>query len=262
MKPIALPSIASCLRITAFSCALTALPLISSAADTFKISDDDGTYKTITVKSQEECAKLCEIDNSICRGSMLFEDFTIIKGEVTSSKQCRLNNGLSEKSPFKIAAPAPLNLKRALKDLNAYRAKSGLKPLKLNDALSRASDIHAKDLAKHGIAAHEGTDGSTHGERVQRQGYYFSTAAENVATGQKSWKAVFQAWKDSPGHNANLLADGVTDFGIALVFEPTTEFATYWAMVVAAPLPSFAHPEAAMTVKQKALLEAGHIAAD
>lgn len=262
MKLIALPSIASCLHITAFGFALAAMPLVSSAAETFAISDDDGTYKTIAVETAEECTKLCETDSSICRGSMLFEDFSVINGKVNSSMQCRLNNGLSESSPFKITPPAALNLKTALRELNAYRAKNGLEALQLNDALNRASNVHAKDLAKHGIAAHEGTDGSTHGERVQRQGYYFSTAAENVATGQKSWKAVFQAWKDSPGHNANLLADGVTDFGIALVFEPTTEFATYWAMVVAAPLPSFAHPEAAMTVKQKALLDAGLIAAE
>jgi len=92
--------------------------------------------------------------------------------------------------------PTPLSLNIALADLNAYRQGRGLQPVTLNPKLIKASEVHAKDLAVHGIAAHEGTDGSTHSDRVQREGYYFTIAAENVATGQKSWDAVFQAWKE------------------------------------------------------------------
>ena len=51
-----------------------------------------------------------------------------------------------------------------------------------------------------------------------------------------SWDAVFDAWKKSPGHNENMLRDDVSEFGLALVYEPTTAYSTYWAMLVADPI--------------------------
>lgn len=245
-------SVSSCIAFVAFA----ALPFSSHAAEKIAISDDDGTYKTAIVSSAKECTKLCEAERDVCRGSLLLEEITIFNGKRTSKMQCRLNNGLSETSPFEITPPKPLDLSLATAELNAYRAEYGLSQVTLNEKLVRASDIHAADLAKHGIAAHVGTDGSTHSERAQRQNYYFQMIGENVATGQKSWDQVFQAWKDSPGHNKNLLAKGVTDFGIALVYEPTTTYTTYWAMLVATPMPEFDHVPGAITVEQKAMLDA------
>ncbi len=235
---------------------LAALTNPASASEKVKISENDGTYKTLAVTSAEECTKLCEAERDVCRGSMLLEEITIMNGKQSSKMQCRLNNGLSDTSPFEIKPPAPLDLNVALAELNVYRSEHGLGPVKLNAKLNRASEVHAKDLAAHGIAAHVGTDGSTHSERAQRQGYYFQIIAENVATGQKSWEQVFQAWQDSPGHNKNLLAEDVQDFGIALIYEPTTAFTTYWAMLVGSPQPNFEHPAAAITIEQKAMLEA------
>ena len=190
---------------------------------------DDGTYKEITVRSFEACTALCEADSQ-CRGAIAEQPDT--RYEIM---HCRLNNGFGTNPAFPSIPPEPLNENIALADFNDYRARMGLQPLVLNDKLSAASLVHARDLADHGIISHTGTDGSGHGDRVQRQGYSFSIAAENVATGQKSWNKVFKAWQDSPGHNENLLRDDVTEFGIALVYEPTTSFQTYWAMLVAAP---------------------------
>ncbi len=209
-------------------CLLTLSGLASAQSNWF--SPEPGTYKTITVSTAEECSAICNSDNK-CRGIQAYQP------DVTKpDMQCYLNDGLSPGSTFTIQPPEPLDLDVALADFNAYRARHGLAPVKLEARLIAASEVHAQDLAAHGIAAHEGTDGSSHSDRVQRKGYYFSIAAENVATGQESWNKVFKAWQDSPGHNENLLLPEVTDFGIALVYEPTTTYANYWAMLVAAPL--------------------------
>ena len=227
------------MRIAAISiiitASLTALSFTSHANEIIKSQEADGTYKTFSVKSAEECTKLCMKERNVCRGSMLTEEITVMNGERRSKMECRLNNGLSSTSPFEITPPSPLDLSIAVVELNAYRIENGLGPVSLNDKLNRASDVHAQDLAKHGMAAHVGSDGSTHSERAQRQNYAYRMIGENVATGQKSWAQVFQAWKDSPGHNENLLAEGVTDFGIALVYEPTTTYTTYWTMLVGTP---------------------------
>ena len=192
---------------------------------------DDGTYRETIVKSFDECSQLCEADSGTCRGAQS-EQPDITKPLII----CRLNNGFGANPLFPSVPPTPLNINIAVADLNDYRRTHGLEPVVLNDKLSKASQVHADDLAKHGNISHTGSDGSGHGDRVQRQGYYFSIAAENVATGQKSWDKVFKAWQNSPGHNENLLRNDVTEFGIALVYEPKTAYQTYWAMVVAAPL--------------------------
>lgn len=201
-----------------------------SSSDIGRFEKDDGTYAVYPVSTPEECSALCK-DDKKCRGAVTYQP-DVSKPEA----QCRLNDGFGAHPVFPSVPPKPFDIDVAVADLNKYRAENGLGPLKINYKLNHASEVHAKDLAKAGIISHTGTDGSTHGDRVQRQGYYFSIAGENVATGQKSWEDVFQAWKDSPGHNENLLREDVVDFGIALVYDPHTTYSTYWDMLVASPL--------------------------
>jgi hypothetical protein len=203
-------------------------PSISAGVD--KNFPDDGTYREIVVSSIKDCTSLCSADKQ-CRGT--YAEQPDIRDEIY---YCRLNNGFGATPLFPSIPPTPLDIQTALHDFNNYRALHGLAPVRLNQQLITASQTHARDLAIHGITSHTGTDGSHHGDRVKRQGYVFSIAAENVASGQKSWEKVFDAWIKSPGHNENLLLGDVTDFGIALVYEPKTTYQTYWAMLVAAPL--------------------------
>lgn len=218
------------------SAVLLSCSALTVAADEIShFKEDDGTYAIHNVSTPEECSALCKADSQ-CRGAVTYQP-DVTKPEA----QCRLNNGFGKNAVFPSIPPEPLDLKVAVADLNAYRKEYGLGPVKLNERLNLASKVHASDLAQAGIISHTGTDGSGHGDRVQRQGYYFSIAGENVATGQKSWEKVFQAWKDSPGHNENLLRDDVIDFGLALVYEPKTTYSTYWAMIVASPLDELTH---------------------
>jgi len=192
---------------------------------------DDGTYAVETVLSIEACKALCEADRPTCRGTVIYQ------ADVTKpDMQCRLNDGSGEEPAFETPVPETLDFDKALSDLNAYRILKGVPALTYDERLNRACDIHAHDLATADIISHTGTDGSSHGDRVQRQGYYFSIAGENVATGQMSWEAAFDSWKNSPPHNENMLRDDVSQFGLALVYEPTTSHMTYWAMIVAHPL--------------------------
>lgn len=200
------------------------------AANSVMFEPDDGTYKTIPVTSPAECSALCKADK-LCRGAVTFQP------DVTKSEmQCRLNNGFGDNAVFPVVPPEPFDINLATAELNQYRSENGVGPVTLNDKLISASLIHAEDLAKEGRASHTGSDGTSHADRTKRAGYDYSITAENVATGQRSWSKVFKAWQDSPGHNVNLLQPDVTEFGIALVYEPTTTYVTYWSMLVAAPM--------------------------
>jgi len=128
-----------------------------------------------------------------------------------------------------------LNAERALELVNAYRRENGLPPLKLHPILSKAARTHSRDLAKRDRISHIGSDGSNPWDRVKRAGYNVKMAAEVVGTGQVTIDEVMKGWRASPDHSKNLLLTNAEDMGIALVQDTTTEFKTFWTLVVASP---------------------------
>jgi uncharacterized protein YkwD len=125
-----------------------------------------------------------------------------------------------------------LNPERARDLVNQYRREKGLKPLRLNAELAAAAKEHSRDLAKWDRISHYGSDGSNPWDRVKRSGYRARLAAENVGTGQVSFDEVLRGWKESPGHNKNLLLGDAQEMGLALVQDPKTEFKSFWTMVI------------------------------
>src|SRR5215831_7336975 len=152
-----------------------------------------------------------------------------------------VSEGTFEKAPSGALAnrdysSTQLDPNKARDLINAYRKEKGLKPLKLNAALTEAAKAHSRDLAKWDRISHYGSDGSNPWDRVKRAGYNAKVAAENVGTGQASLDEVIKGWQASPGHNKNLLLGDVEHMGIALVQDPRTEFKTFWTLVVGASL--------------------------
>jgi uncharacterized protein YkwD len=129
-----------------------------------------------------------------------------------------------------------LDADKARELINAYRKEKGLKPLKLNTSLTEAAKNHSRDLAKWDRISHYGSDGSNPWDRVKRTGYNAKLAAENVGTGQVTIDEVMKGWKESPGHNKNLLLADADHMGIALVQDPKTEFKTFWTLIVGSSL--------------------------
>ncbi len=129
-----------------------------------------------------------------------------------------------------------LDAKMACDIINGYRKEKGLKPLKLSPELTEAAKAHARDLAKWDRISHYGSDGSNPWDRVKRTGYKARLTAENVGTGQIDFTEVMKGWKDSPGHNKNLLMSDADHMGVALVQDSKTEFKSFWTLVVGSPM--------------------------
>jgi uncharacterized protein YkwD len=162
-------------------------------------------------------------------------------GKRYASNDDQIPKGTYEKAPPGALADrnygaTQLDPDKAREVINAYRKTKGLKPLKLNAALTEAAKAHSRDLAKWDRISHYGSDGSNPWDRVKRVGYNAKLAAENVGTGQASIDEVMKGWQASPGHNKNLLLADAEHMGIALVQDPRTEFKTFWTLVVASPL--------------------------
>ena len=114
---------------------------------------------------------------------------------------------------------------------NEIRAEHGLQPLIWNDSLARAARDHARDMRDNDMRGHVGSDGSTVRERVERAGITNAGGwSENMAYGQRTPRAVVDAWMNSEGHRANILRAESTHLGVGFVEGVEgSQWVTYWA---------------------------------
>jgi uncharacterized protein YkwD len=107
-------------------------------------------------------------------------------------------------------------------------------PLMLEKHLTSAAREHARDMAKHSMLEHTGSDGSTPATRVIRAGYSWRVVGENIASGATTPEEVMEGWLASPGHCENLMSPRFEEVGIAWVVDPKSDSGVYWAQVFGA----------------------------
>lgn len=98
--------------------------------------------------------------------------------------------------------------------LNEYRVQNGLQPLFYSQTLEKSADDMARDLWVRGFFAHIDPSGRTPADRAIVAGFCNRYVGENLAAGHSNVEQVMQAWKDSPGHNANMLTPGYAYVGM------------------------------------------------
>ncbi len=122
-----------------------------------------------------------------------------------------------------------------LRLINDYRQEHGAGPLILSDTLAVAAEHHSEDMGKYDFFAHN-TEASSYyrvgskpWDRMAAEGYTFNTIkGENLATGTETAEEAFQAWRESPSHNAAMLDGRYRVIGIARVYEPVGNHAWFW----------------------------------
>lgn len=88
--------------------------------------------------------------------------------------------------------------------------------LSLHPQLQEAAIAHSSDMSARRDMNHLGSDGSRVGTRLTRAGFVWRNAGENIAWNQRSVGQVFNAWKDSPGHCANMMNPVYEYMGLAV----------------------------------------------
>jgi uncharacterized protein YkwD len=115
---------------------------------------------------------------------------------------------------------------------NRARLRSGRSLMQVSPSLTVAAQAHADDMAARRRMSHKGSDGSSPFGRIDRLGYQYDSAAENVAAGQRSLDQVMTDWMKSPGHRRNILGR-YTEVGAGYA---TDEAGTcYWCVTFATP---------------------------
>jgi uncharacterized protein YkwD len=112
--------------------------------------------------------------------------------------------------------------------INEHRAANGLPPLAMSPTLTTAARLHSQDMAANNYFDHTGLNGSTFSQRIAAAGYPGGTTAENIFAGSANASGAMESWKNSPGHNANMLNPAYAAIGIGRAFDPDADFGWYW----------------------------------
>jgi uncharacterized protein YkwD len=117
--------------------------------------------------------------------------------------------------------------------INNHRASHGLAPLTASYTLSRASAWKSRDMGVNRYFAHDDTPiGRGWSERARDCGYGFGTGiGENIAAGVTTAQQAFDIWRNSAGHNANMLGSGYRAIGIGRHYTAGSPYGWYWTTV-------------------------------
>jgi len=145
--------------------------------------------------------------------------------------------------------------------VNDYRAQNGLRPLLLSSALTNAAKWQSGDMAQKNYFSHTDSLGRDPFQRMAAFGYSYPTSeAENIAAGSSTATATFTQWKNSPGHNANMLSPNYTVMGIGRAYGASSTYGWYWTNTFGGfndsgvPCPS-SSPSPALTVNDVSVTE-------
>ena len=108
-------------------------------------------------------------------------------------------------------------------------------PVGWNDQLAVAAYLHSVDMETNQFFDHVGSDGSTPGDRITRQGYDWWTYGENIAVGYPTVTDVMQGWLGSDGHCRNIMNPAFEEIGAAYAEGPFlgNPSARYWTFDLA-----------------------------
>lgn len=140
-------------------------------------------------------------------------------------------------APACVATGAPATpVHQAMFDaLNEYRTANGLPKLIYSKTLEAAADAQVIDMWQRSFFAHVNPDGLNPGQRAVNAGFCHQYVGENLAAGQSTLERAMAAWKNSPGHNANMLQPAYVYVGVSYSVDLNGRY--YWAQELAYELP-------------------------
>ena len=165
----------------------------------------------------------------------------------------RVNRAVYISDPFVGTQPVPTAVPGAewdqtvriemslLEMTNTIRESYRLRPLEWDADLGRAARLHSADMAQNRFYSHQGSDGSTPQERMERATQNMEFIAENVFAGTDSPQRMMEVWLGSPRQRGHILDPNATHMGAGFYHLPESEHVFYITQVFArdtSPAPS------------------------
>ncbi len=99
-------------------------------------------------------------------------------------------------------------------ETNQYRATHNVATLRSNTLLAQAATLKAQDMAKKGYFSHVGPEGEKPWAWLEKVGYEYTYAGENLAVDFTDSSDVTNAWIASPTHQRNLVSQNFKEIGV------------------------------------------------
>lgn len=110
--------------------------------------------------------------------------------------------------------------------VNTERAKRRLAGLDMDWELQRVARMKSKDMAEKNYFSHQSPTYGSPFDMMKHFGIDYTSAGENIASGQKTPEAVMQSWMNSQGHRENILNPEFTHIGVG--FYRGGNYGTMW----------------------------------
>lgn len=110
--------------------------------------------------------------------------------------------------------------------VNQARAENNLQPLSWNGSLEQTAKTRAGEIIN--TFEHTRPDGQKWSTALN---IGYTIAGENIAAGQSTAQSVVNSWLNSPSHKANIMNENFNQMGVALCYDPSSEYKYYWAQI-------------------------------
>ncbi|PJY98878.1 MULTISPECIES: CAP domain-containing protein [Bacillus] len=189
--------------------------------------------KTLNAANEKELKKL--LQKHAKQSNMNIQDVqkteTAKPAKKTAKKAAPKQNTASkapaaaEKTNKTTSAPSSVSAyeKKVVELTNAERQKQGLKPLQIDETLSKSARAKSQDMKDKNYFDHQSPTYGSPFDMMKSFGISYKTAGENIAKGQKTPEEVVKAWMNSEGHRKNILNANFTHIGVGYV-----ESGSYW----------------------------------
>lgn len=122
--------------------------------------------------------------------------------------------------------------------INDYRSQHGLSTLRCSPTLTAAARWMSEHLAEHNYLTHTDFLGRCPVERMADFGYKKACwwggsiiqGGEILRGGSPRPEGAFEAWRNSPGHNALMLADDFVVAGAGKAYMPCSLYGWFWTV--------------------------------
>ncbi|WP_226037251.1 CAP domain-containing protein [Aquibacillus saliphilus] len=104
--------------------------------------------------------------------------------------------------------------KEVVRLTNEQRQQNGLSNLSADTELTNVAQKKSDDMAANNYFSHTSPTYGSPFDMLKEFGIDYTTAAENIASGQQSAEEVVNGWMNSPGHKKNILNKDVTHIGV------------------------------------------------
>ena len=183
-------------------------------------------------KPCEDCDMAQHNDNDILTADAAPVTYTVQSGDSLWRIAVKFEIGLSElakanpqiknlsliypgqKLNIPEGAPLATMEQEVIRLVNVERSRNGLGPLTHNWQVARVARIKSQDMISNNYFNHYSPVYGSPFKMLEDFGLRFSSAAENIAKGQRTAQEVMNSWMNSPGHRANILSKNVTQIGV------------------------------------------------